>query len=356
MVQSGWRLTGLGAHLCACERGKAAWEHTVLRAADDDNLGLVGVSTYMQQLRQEIRTVAAGEFPVLIQGDSGTGKELIAAAVHRCSSRRDRTLVAVNCAAIPAQLEEAEFFGHTRGAFTGADRPREGLVARAHQSTLFLDEIAETSLEVQAKLLRALDTGDYKPVGSAVGRQVDIRVVSATNRDLEILVGQGRFREDLYYRLKGVVLTARPLRQHHDDIRGLVEHFLKAKEAQDIPREVSAEALALLQQYEWPGNVRELRYTVEVLCVAASGTGCIEADTVQRVLNLNQSDMHPVHERYGEAKAQVLHEFETRYFTQLLREYRGNVTRVAEAAGMHRPNVVRKLKALGVDSGGFRGA
>ncbi|MBD3241356.1 MAG: AAA domain-containing protein [Chitinivibrionales bacterium] len=320
----------------------------------DDTLGFVGSSRYLQRLRDEIRTVAAGDFPVLIQGDSGTGKELVAVAIHRCSGRRERSMVVVNCAAVPHHLEEAAFFGHVKGAFTGADRAHEGLIAGAADSTLFLDEIAETSLEVQAKLLRVLDTGEYLPVGSSTMRQVDIRVVSATNRNLERLVAHGQFREDLFFRLKGMVLSTLPLRRHREDIAELVMHFLGEQEGDRVPSEITPSALALLRRYDWPGNVRELRYTVEVLCVASSGNRCIDEHTVERVLDLNVDEGLEGPAPYAEAKANAIGAFERRYFTELLRRCHGNVTRVAESAGMHRPNVARKLKTLGIRASDYR--
>lgn len=325
-------------------------------ADSNERLGFVGSSSYLRRLRDEIRTVAAGDFPVLIQGDSGTGKELVAVAIHRCSGRGEKQMVVVNCAAVPHQLEEAAFFGHIKGAFTGADRAHEGLIAGAAGSTLFLDEIAETSLEVQAKLLRVLDTGEYLPVGASAMRRVDIRVVSATNRSLEQRVARGLFREDLFFRLKGMVLSTVPLRRHREDIPELVMHFLREQEESSAPADITPSALALLGGYEWPGNVRELRYTVEVLCVASSGRCCIDEHTVQRVLNLNMdtNDDEPV--PYAEAKARAMGRFEHSYFAELLRRYRGNVTRVAESAGMHRPNVARKLKALGIRASDYREA
>ncbi len=323
-------------------------------AGSDGALGFVGASKYLRRLRDEIRTVAAGDFPVLIQGDSGTGKELVAIAIHRCSGRNERQLVVVNCAAVPHHLEEAAFFGHVKGAFTGADKAHEGLIAGAAGSTLFLDEIAETSLEVQAKLLRVLDTGEYLPVGASAMRRVDIRVVSATNRTLERLVGQGHFREDLFFRLKGMVLSTLPLRRHSEDIDELVIHFLRQQEGDGAPSEITPTALDLLRRYEWPGNVRELRYTVEVLRVASSGRRRIDAQTVQRVLNLNVDSEHDAPAPYAEAKARVVDRFERRYFADLLRRYRGNVTRVAEVAGMQRPNVARKLKALRIRAADYR--
>jgi transcriptional regulator with PAS, ATPase and Fis domain len=320
----------------------------------EDDLGLVGGSPYLRGLRRQIRTMAAGDFPVLVQGESGTGKELVAAALHRCSPRGNRDLVTINCAAVPKHLEESEFFGHVRGAFTGADRSKEGLVALADKSTLFLDEIGETSADVQAKFLRVLDGGEFIPVGATARRRADIRVISATNRDLEEAVERGYFREDLYYRLRGVVINTRPLRQHVDDIPVLVNYFLNAQERLGLPRRIDDDAVRLLMSYRWPGNVRELRYTVEVLCVASMGSEVIDAGTTRTVLNLNAEEAAPPLMLYNEAKACMLREFEWKYFSELLRTSHGNVTQVAKAAGMYRPNVIRKLRKLGLHASDFR--
>ncbi len=320
----------------------------------DSDLGLIGVSAHMENLRRQIRTMAQGEFPVLIQGQSGTGKEMVARAVHACSRRAEREMVTVNCAAIPKQLEESEFFGHARGAFTGADKPKEGLVSRADRSTLFLDEIGETSGDIQAKLLRVLDMGEFIPVGSSEARHVDIRIVSATNRDLEEMVDRGYFREDLFYRLKGIVLETLPLHKHPEDIPVLVNHFLDGHAQEGAPREAAPAAMRRLLAYHWPGNVRELRYTVDVLCMAARGNNSIDEATVRAVLDLNVDPETPTHDPYAEAKARLLDDFDRRYFTGLLRECAGNVSRVARIAGMYRPSVQRKLAALEIDAAAFK--
>ncbi|MBD3241770.1 MAG: AAA domain-containing protein [Chitinivibrionales bacterium] len=320
----------------------------------EHDLGLVGVSLHMENLRRQIRTMAQGDFPILIQGQSGTGKEMIARAVHACSRRAGREMVTVNCAAIPKQLEESEFFGHAKGAFTGADRPKEGLVSRADGSTLFLDEIGETSGDIQAKLLRVLDMGEFIPVGSTEARHVDIRIVSATNRDLEEMVDRGYFREDLFYRLKGIVLSTEPLHKHPEDIAVLVDHFVEGQAYDAGVRGVAPGAMRRLLAYHWPGNVRELRYTVDVLCMAAQGKREIDEATVRTILDLNVDPEAPTHDPYAEAKSRVLEDFDRRYFTGLLRECGGNVSQVARIAGMYRPSVQRKLVALEIDPSSYR--
>lgn len=320
----------------------------------ENDLGLVGSSSFMRELREAIRRIAVGDFPVLVQGDSGTGKEVVAHAIHQCSNRRDHDMVVVNCGAIPKHLEESEFFGHTRGAFTGAYTTKRGVVAEADNSTLFLDEIGETSLEVQAMLLRVLDKGEFTPIGKNMPENVNIRIVSATNRDLEQMVKEGTFREDLYFRLKGVVLSTLRLTRHRDDIEPLVRHFLAEVENPDMPRTVTREALDLLVSYDWPGNIRELKYTVEVLSVAAVGKEEIDVETVRSMLSINEPPEPQVQMSYNEAKAKVLEEFERDYFGTLIRQHDGNVSQASKAAGMHRPNLVNKLKRLGISPADYR--
>ncbi len=317
--------------------------------------GIVGVSQYAHRLCEDIRTVARGGFPVLVTGPSGSGKELVARAVHAASGRSGQQLVAVNCAAIPKHLEESEFFGHMKGSFTGADREKTGLVAMAHGSTLFLDEVGETSPAIQAKLLRVLDSGEFLPVGASEPRTVDIRLVSATNRDMFEMVERGFFREDLYYRLKGAQVRTRPLREHSEDIPPLVAHFLRQHRVRGKPVEVTPGAMAMLVEHSWPGNVRELRYTVEVLAVAAESRGAIDEATVHTVLGLDGADA--AGEWFGpyvEARARVLREFDLRYFGGLLHACRGNVSEIARRSGLFRPSVQRKLNTVGLCAGEFR--
>ncbi len=325
-------------------------------APDTDDLDLVGISDYVTALRRQIRTLGPGEFPVLIQGESGTGKELVAKAIHACSMRAAARMVTVNCPAVPRNLEESEFFGHVKGAFTGAERAKEGLVSMADGSTLFLDEVGETSADVQAKLLRVLDKGELTPVGATDPEHVNIRVVSATNRDLEQMVKEGGFRGDLYSRLKGVMLTTRPLREHAEDVPPLVHHFLAQPEGRQGVR-IGEQALGVLMAYQWPGNVRELCYTVEVLRVTAGLNGTVDERAVRELLSFNEEPVAvPGAARsYARAKEHALGVFDRDYFVRLLREHHGNVSHAAAAAGMHRPNLLRKLRSLGLNAGDYRG-
>ena len=243
---------------------------------------LVGSSPAMARLREEIARVASSEANVLVQGENGTGKELVAREVHALSRRADRPFVVVNCGAIPAGLVESELFGHEKGAFTGADRRRIGLFEAAHEGTLFLDEVGELPKAVQPALLRALQFGELRPVGGDRARRVDVRVVAATNRDLGAMLRSGEFREDLYYRVATLVLEVPPLRARREDVAVLARHFL-ARSAARLGRELELDEAALrrLADHDWPGNVRELENAAERLCVMAEGRS-IGAGLVER--------------------------------------------------------------------------
>jgi transcriptional regulator with PAS, ATPase and Fis domain len=235
----------------------------------------VGDSAAMLDLKDEIGRIARSEAKVLVTGESGTGKELVAQAIHQGSTRVERPFVAVNCAGLPETLLESELFGHTKGSFTGAYRDKPGKLELAAHGTMFLDEIGEMTLRMQGLLLRFLETGEIQKVGNdrAAGR-VDVRVVAATNRDLREMIVDGRFREDLFYRLNVIHLTVPPLRERRDDIPGLVNHFLQHFVKGDlcVVRGISPDAMAMLVGYHWPGNVRELENVIERLAV----TGRIE--------------------------------------------------------------------------------
>jgi DNA-binding NtrC family response regulator len=237
---------------------------------------LLGVSSQMLELRRSVDRAAAAPFPILIEGESGAGKELVARALHRRSARRDRAMTALNCAALPDDLAESELFGHARGAFTGAAGERQGVFEQAHGSTLFLDEIGELSLRAQAKMLRAIQEGEIRRLGENVPRRVDVRLVAATNRDLRQEVSAGRFRLDLLYRLDVIRIQLPPLRSRRDDIAVLVDHFWREATARVGSRATLASAtVALLARYDWPGNVRELQNVLAALAVRAPKRGVI---------------------------------------------------------------------------------
>ncbi|MBD3316631.1 MAG: response regulator [Chitinivibrionales bacterium] len=324
------------------------------KAKMKNNLGLIGVSSYLTKLRQEIRRIVGASFPVLILGPSGTGKELIAKAIHEQSPRRLRPMITINCAAIPRHLEESEFFGYARGAFTGAATHKHGIIASADGSTLFLDEVGELSPETQAKLLRVLDSGEYMRVGDTQSHRVDLRIVSATNCDLEQMVKEGSFRRDLYYRLKGCVIQTKQLDEHTEDIPLLVEAFLTTVSHPECPRRITAGAMQYLVKKHWPGNIRELKHTVCLLANAARGMKRINLSAVETALHSSDARCDPPLLTYQEAKERALREFEIPYFKELILRYSGNLNRAAQAAGMHRPNLVRKLRGLGISPEPYR--
>jgi DNA-binding NtrC family response regulator len=250
------------------------------------DVGLIGTSQYIVNLRDHIKKVAWGNFPVLILGPSGTGKDIIANAIHRLSLRTAKHIVTVNCGAIPKNLEEAEFFGYTTGSFTGALFARQGIMATADNSTLFLDEVGELSLGMQAKLLRVLENGEFMRIGETTPRTVDVRIVSASNSNLEEMIARGEFREDLYYRIKGDVITTFPLNKHSEDIPVLVDHFMRKESAPRPSRLITSEAMALLANHMWTGNIRELKTTISLLCHAAVGSKQINPDIIEAVMGI----------------------------------------------------------------------
>jgi transcriptional regulator with PAS, ATPase and Fis domain len=233
--------------------------------------------------RATIDRVAKSNATILICGESGTGKEVVARAIHQASERRERPMLAVNCAALSESLLESELFGHEKGSFTGADRMRRGRFELADGGTLLLDEISEIAGSLQAKLLRVLQENQFERVGSSLTQQVDVRVVAPTNRNLEAAVGEGKFRQDLYYRLNVVPIELPPLRKRLEDVPELCRHFLHiiSKREKSAFRHLESEAVRILQRYEWPGNVRELQNIIERACVLESEPGVIRAATIE---------------------------------------------------------------------------
>ncbi len=321
-----------------------------ISSKDEKNiLGLVGCSSHIKEVRKLIFQFGPGKFPVLIQGDSGTGKEVIAHGIHECSTRQNKPMITVNCAAIPKQLEESEFFGHTRGAFTGAHSSKIGYIAAANGSTLFLDEIGELSLEVQAKLLRVLDSGEYSRIGEAQTKKVDIRIISATNKRLDEMVDNNSFRRDLYFRLKGVVITTLPLSERREDIPCLIDHIIKKSIESKELKYITRDAMEVLKHYDWPGNVRELKHVIEYLCTIANNISRIDSSIVESVLNITKSDTIWI-PPYYEARRR----FENGYFIDVLEHCKGNTAKAARIMGLQRPSLIRKLKDLNIDATKFK--
>ncbi|HET9951459.1 MAG TPA: sigma-54 dependent transcriptional regulator [Candidatus Eisenbacteria bacterium] len=305
---------------------------------------LVGDSPAMKRLLSEIELAAPTSARVLIQGEHGTGKELVAAALHAASPRRAMPFVAVNCAAIPEELIESELFGHERGAFTGATQARRGRFEEAHGGTLFLDEVGDLSARAQTKLLRVLQESEFQRVGGNRTLKVDVRVIAATNRDLSERSRAGAFREDLYFRLAVVPIATPPLRERVEDIGALVEHFAAqvALETTGKPRRFSAAALDLLRSYPFPGNVRELRNLVERLAIMTP-SGSVGPDAVLRVL---PSLAAPGGE--GRRLAEEVEEFERARIGAALAASGGNVARAAARLGLERSHLYKKMRKLGL--------
>ena len=304
---------------------------------------IVGRSPAVKKLLEEIALAGPTPARVLIQGENGTGKELVARALHAASPRREMPFVAVNCSAIPDELIESELFGHERGAFTGATQARHGHFEEAHGGTLFLDEVADLSARAQTKLLRVLQEGELTRVGGSRSIKVDVRVLAASNRDLIELYRAGGFREDLYFRLAVIPITVAPLRERTDDIPRLVENFVTrlASETARKPKTFTPAALELLRRYTFPGNVRELRNIVERLMIMTPGTG-IGAEQVREVLP-RAAAVAGGPQRLSEA----VREFERGQIEAALAVEAGNMTRAAARLGLERSHLYKKLKQLG---------
>ncbi|OFV89007.1 MAG: hypothetical protein A3J75_01480 [Acidobacteria bacterium RBG_16_68_9] len=311
---------------------------------------IVGNSPTMHRLFEAIDKVADTDVTVLIRGESGTGKELVANALHYRSPRRNKPLIKMNCAALSRELVESELFGHERGAFTGAIARREGKFEAADGGTLFLDEVGDMPIETQAKLLRALQEKEFERVGGNEPITVDVRLIAATNQDLEAGVRGGRLREDLYYRLKVIDLVIPALHERREDIPLLVDHFLK-EAAQRFRREIkplTAAALRACITHQWKGNVRELRSAVEQALLLASGPEITPADLFGAVPGPSPSSPQATPVTFREAKDQVVESFERDFLLQALRRHGGNISQAAEEIGMYRQNLQQKMRELGI--------
>ncbi|MEI6315827.1 MAG: sigma-54 dependent transcriptional regulator, partial [Syntrophus sp. (in: bacteria)] len=318
---------------------------------------LTGCSISIMELKEAIGIIAPTNAWVLIMGENGTGKELVARSLHKLSRRNVKPFIEVNCAAIPEDLIESELFGHEKGAFTGATQKKRGKFDLAHEGTIFLDEVADMSLKAQAKILRILQEKKFERVGGTKMIHVDVRVIAATNKDLEKEMEEGRFRQDLYYRLNVIPLLVSPLRERIEDIPPLVERFLNdfsVKEGED-PKKITPEALELLLGHDWPGNVRELKNIVERLVIMTPSRIITAAD----IPLFAKESSHEIESKPNLSKTSTLQDsdslraaridFEKQYILRKLRENEGNISKTAEAIGLERSNLHKKIKSYGLD-------
>jgi two-component system nitrogen regulation response regulator NtrX len=333
----------------ALDHGRLERENRDLREQLGRGQQIVGKSRVIEELRQQIAIAAPTNGRVLIHGENGVGKELVARAIHAQSARVAGPFVEVNCAAIPEELIESELFGHERGAFTGAVSRRRGKFELADGGTLFLDEVGDMSVKTQAKVLRALEEQAFERVGGKETLRVDVRVLAASNQNLPELIAQGRFREDLFYRLSVIPVEVPPLRQRAEDIPLLVEYFVKLFSGENAkrPKTISVEALAYFLAYDWPGNVRELRNMVERLVIMTPG------DVIgPEVLPPPLRPRDPVASAEDTQREKTLKEareaFERAYILAELRAHEWNMTRTAEKLGIERSHLYRKLKMYGI--------
>jgi two-component system nitrogen regulation response regulator NtrX len=321
-----------------------------LRSEVESRHEIVGGSFQIRQVLERLDRVGPTDARVLISGENGTGKELVARAIHRLSSRKEAPFVEVNCAAIPSELIESELFGHMKGSFTGAVADRAGKFEQADGGTLFLDEVGDMSLAAQAKVLRALEQGVVTRVGSSKPIQVDVRIVAATNKELEEEIREGNFREDLYYRLNVVPIHIPPLRERREDIPMLVRHFVDQldRNQRATPREISSEALEYLKRLEWAGNVRELRNTVERLLILSTGE-IIGSEDVEALVTGSTTSAGVGTELFQVGTfSEFKEESERAFLLQKLREHEWNVSETARVIEMPRSNLYKKIERYGL--------
>jgi len=326
------------------EHSRLKLENAALRSIAEANgpRPLIGSSAIMDEIRKTIDVVAQRSATILIRGESGTGKEVVALAIHHASPRKDRPFLAVNCAALSENLLESELFGHEKGAFTGADKLRRGRFELADGGTLLLDEISEIAQGLQAKLLRVLQESSFERVGSSMTQQVDVRVIATSNRDLEQSVREGKFRQDLFYRLNVVPIELPPLRQRTEDVPELAKHFLHrcAKKESEAMRHIESDALRLLQKYPWPGNVRELQNIMERANVLEREAGVVRAATLEPWLRISESDSVNVDGLAGKPLADI----EKQVILSTLQQFRGHRIKTASALGIGVRTLGMKIK------------
>jgi two-component system response regulator GlrR len=335
----------------ALENRRLASEVTRLKGLIAEQCGfenIVARGEAMHRVLEVVSQIAPTDSTVYIHGESGTGKELIARALHLSSGRKDKSFVAINCAALPETILESELFGHEKGSFTGAVRTSKGLFVQAHEGTIFLDEIGDMPLSIQSKLLRVLQERQFTPVGGDRPVAVDVRVIVATNKDLDKLVAQGSFREDLYYRIHVIPLELPPLRDRKEDIPLLVDHFLRkyGKQMNKVVKGLAPKALQRLMLHDWPGNVRELENTIEYAVAMTRDDVIAEDGVLPAKAGLSNDPLKPL----KEAKDA----FEKEYLINILKITRGNVSSASELAGKYRADFYNLLKKYEINPGDFK--
>jgi DNA-binding NtrC family response regulator len=329
-------------------------ELTVEPDRDGQLCGMVGQSVKMRQIFGLIRKIAPMDVSVVIQGETGTGKELVARAIHELSGRQAGPLVVLDCGAIPPNLIESELFGHEKGAFTGAVAARPGAFERANAGTIFLDELGELRTDLQPKLLRVLENREVRRVGGNEVQDVDVRVIAATNRDLMKEIQTGAFREDLYFRLSVITIQLPPLRQRREDIPHIIRKALADPEVvqRHGRKRISAAAMSVLMSYSWPGNIRELMNVVSHILTFAEGEEIEVHHLPARVQGQHQEQPLPFNEHlsFKDAKEQLLESFEREYISQVLKRCDGNISRAARESGLHRKSIERLVKKYALDA------
>jgi DNA-binding NtrC family response regulator len=336
----------LDSLLDAVKRAEASIQHVPENAEDEEievedlpETEMIGVSAPMVEIYKTISLVAPKDATVLIQGETGTGKELIARMIHRNSVRSDQPFLAVDCGSIAPSLIESELFGATRGAYTGADRDRIGVFEAANRGTVFLDEVGEMESNAQLKLLRFLQEREIRPVGSTRSRQIDVRVLAATNKDLKKLVEQGKFREDLWYRLNVIRINVPPLRERRSDIPLLAQFFLdKANARYNQSAKLTESGLRALEEYTWPGNVRQIQHMIERLVILTTDARIDEDCVFQAVESM---DPRP-------SAGETLADTEAEQIRRVLAAAGGNKSRAAKILGIERKTLYRKLEKMGI--------
>lgn len=332
-------------------------ENRSLKAGLAEEDEMIGSCAGMMQVRELIEQSASCDSRVLILGENGTGKELVARQIHRKSARARQPFVEVNCASIPETLIESELFGHEKGAFTGAVARRKGKFELAHRGTIFLDEIADMSLATQAKVLRVIQELSFERVGGEKPISVDVRLISATNKNIQEEIRLGRFREDLYFRINVIPIFVPPLRERREDLDALLAYFLKkfSRLPDSAPKSISSEARELLVRYPWPGNVRELKNFAERVTIMSEGDE-ITPETVRRYLTLREDrEREDALKGFESMKlAEAKDEFERELLIRKLEEHGGNITRASKALGITPSHLHNKLKKYGIDAKGLR--